>query len=243
MKSDLVQLQGLCFGYETQNYILKDLDLQIDRDSKVAVIGDNGQGKTTLLHIIMGLQRPQQGRVFLFGMAMQSEKDFASQRTKMGFVFQDADDQLFCPTVLEDVCFGPLNQGLSREEALQLGNKTLQVLGLEGYQERLTHKLSGGEKKLVSLATVLSMNPQMLILDEPTTGLDKNYRQKFIELIKKIDLPHLIVSHDFDFLDQTSQEFYLMHQGRLESGTRTVVHSHQHAHPLGDTSHGHDHYS
>ncbi|MFO7717976.1 MAG: energy-coupling factor ABC transporter ATP-binding protein [Thermodesulfobacteriota bacterium] len=239
MSSTLVRLQNVYFGYTGGRNVLQNLSLEIQNGAKIAVIGDNGEGKTTLLHIIMGLHRPQSGCVQLFGHEMRSEPDFAQQRTKLGFVFQDADDQLFCPTVLEDVCFGPLNQGLSLAQARTKAQATLDLLGLDGYQERLTHTLSGGEKKLISLATVLSMSPEMLILDEPTTGLDAQYRRKFIAVLETINLPHLIVSHDFDFLDRTSHAFYRLRSGHLEPGSRAIVHTHHHAHPLGDTQHSH----
>ncbi len=239
MKENLVQVKAVCFSCPPRGKIIREANLEIGPESRTAVIGDNGAGKTTLLHLIMGLKRPEQGKVFLFGKTMRQETDFRMQRTKLGFVFQDADDQLFCPTVLEDVSFGPLNMGFSMQESLERAHEALARLNMQDYPHRVTHRLSGGEKKLVSLATVLSMHPRMLILDEPTTGLDQAHRQKIIEIIRDIDLPHLIVSHDFDFLEHTSNELYMLRDGHLHAESRSVLHSHRHAHPLGDTSHAH----
>ena len=239
MSAPLVRLQDVCFGYPDRPNVLQNVNLEIGKDAKVAVIGDNGEGKTSLLHLIMGLHRARSGSIQLFGLQMHGERDFAQQRTRIGFVFQDAEDQLFCPTVEQDVAFGPLNLGFSRQAARDRAAATLALLGLDGYQARLTHTLSGGEKKLVSLATVLSMDPEILLLDEPTTGLDVRYRHTLIAVLERIDLPHLIVSHDFDFLDRTSHTFYRLHGGNLEPGSRAIVHTHQHAHPLGDTQHSH----
>jgi cobalt/nickel transport system ATP-binding protein len=235
----LVNLEDICFYYTPEWEILHNLSLSVHPGSRIGIIGDNGAGKTTLLHIIMGLKKPTAGKVELFGKPMQREKDFQGQRTRIGFVFQDADDQLFCPTVLEDVSFGPLNLGLSRDKSLQMARETLQRLNLDDLQDRLVHKLSGGQKKLVSLATVLAMRPEMLILDEPTGGLDRTYREKLIQTLQEIDMPHLIVSHDFDFLDRTSSEFFLLKKGRLLPGSASLLHSHSHVHPLGEISHEH----
>ncbi len=239
MPSPLVNLEKICFSYTPERGVLHDLSLTVHPGCKTGIIGDNGAGKTTLLHIIMGLKMPTGGKVELFDKTMRGEKDFQSQRTRIGFVFQDAEDQLFCPTVLEDISFGPLNLGLSRDESLERARAVLKRLDLEDLGDRLIHKLSGGQKKLVSLATVLAMHPEMLILDEPTSGLDRTYRERLIQTLQEIDLPHLIVSHDFDFLDRTSREFFLLQDGRLQPGSASLLHSHRHIHPLGEISHEH----
>ena len=134
----------------------------------------------------------------------------------MGFVFQDADDQLFCPTVAEDVAFGPLNLGASHTEARAVVRETLDLLGLNGFENRITYKLSGGEKKLVSLATVLSMKPKMLLLDEPTTGLDEETTERLVGILNQSDLPYLIISHDREFLHRTTDHLYRIDHGRIQ---------------------------
>ncbi|MFP4657713.1 MAG: energy-coupling factor ABC transporter ATP-binding protein [Desulfonatronovibrionaceae bacterium] len=243
MTSCLVRLEGIEFSRSQGKQVLKGVSLDITPGSRTGIIGDNGAGKTTLLHIVMGLNRPDKGVIRLFGKQMHSETDFRLQRPRIGFVFQDADDQLFCPTVLEDVSFGPLNLGLSRVEALEKARDVLNMLELNDLQACLIPKLSGGQKKLVSLATVLAMDPELLILDEPTTGLDQNFRERFICILQETNLPRLIVSHDYDFLDRTCDDFFQLRNGRLEQGSAALLHVHKHAHPLGHTGHEHGDHS
>jgi len=218
----IIQLKGLTFTYSANSAkprVLNGLDLQISRGERVGLIGANGSGKTTLFHLIMGLLPPTDGEIVLFGRKRQQEKDFREVREKIGLLFQDADDQLFCPTVAEDVAFGPLNLGKTEEEALAITQNVLSRLGLEGFEDRLTYKLSGGEKRLVSLATVLAMQPEVLILDEPTTGLDEDTVESLIRLLRDSTLTYLIASHNRDFLSRTTDTVYRLSQGRL---VRTV---------------------
>uniref|UniRef100_A0A7V4LCW0 ATP-binding cassette domain-containing protein n=1 Tax=Desulfobacca acetoxidans TaxID=60893 RepID=A0A7V4LCW0_9BACT len=132
-------------------------------------------------------------------------------RRQVGLLFQNPDDQLFCPTVLEDVAFGPLNLGKSRQEAVAIARETMAQLGLEGFEERVTYKLSGGEKKLVALATVLAMQPRLLLLDEPTTGLDEATKHRLIHLLQGLKISYMIVSHETDFLNHTVTECCHVH--------------------------------
>ena len=149
----LINLEGVSFNYPGGPPVLNQLDFKLNRGNRIGLIAPNGSGKTTLLHLIMGLLKPSAGRIEIFGKRTRDEKDFADVRRKIGLLFQDADDQLFSPTVLEDVAFGPLNLGKPKNEALQIAQKTLDFLGLNGFEDRITFKLSGGEKRLVSLAT------------------------------------------------------------------------------------------
>jgi cobalt/nickel transport system ATP-binding protein len=202
-------------GNSSKPRVLDGLQLQIRRGERVGLIGVNGSGKTTLFHLIMGLLYPIAGEIVVFGQRRQGEKDFREVRQKIGLLFQDADDQLFCPTVAEDVAFGPLNLGKSQEEALAITHDVLTRLGLEGFENRLTHKLSGGEKRLVSLATVLAMKPEVLLLDEPTTGLDEATVHSLIQLLRESTLTYVIASHDRDFLSKTTTTVYRLEQGTL----------------------------
>ena len=170
------------------------------------MIAANGSGKTTFFHLIMGLNKPTSGHMELFGKPITTVKDFDEVRRRIGLLFQDPDDQLFCPTVIEDVAFGPLNLGESKEKALDIARRTLAKLGLEGFEERVTFKLSGGEKRLVSLATVLAMEPDVLLLDEPLTGLDYDTSSKIVEIISNLDQSYIIISHDIDFLLYTTNQ-------------------------------------
>lgn len=234
-ETPLIRLQGISFGYPRRSPILDQLDFQLLRGERAGLLGPNGSGKTTLFHIIMGLVRPLSGTIDLFGKRVRAEKEFREYYSRIGLLFQDADDQLFSPTVLEDVAFGPLNLGKSRDEAVAIARKTLADLGLDGFEERITHKLSGGEKRLVSLATVLAMEPEVLLLDEPSTGLDTRTKQTLVDVLGRLDLSYIIISHEGDFMAEVANIVYTMEDGQLNRAE--YIHSHVHAHPHA----GHDH--
>jgi cobalt/nickel transport system ATP-binding protein len=160
--------------------------------------------------------RPQAGRIVIFGQEVKKEKDFVDVRQKVGLLFQNADDQLFCPTVLEDVAFGPLNQGKPPTEAIRIARETIERLGLKGFEDRVTYKLSGGEKKLVSLATVLAMQPRLLLLDEPTAGLDEKTKERLIHILRNLEITLMVVSHENHFLENTVRECCHVHSSSCE---------------------------
>ena len=212
MMEPLIELRDITFAYPGSSPpVFQDFNFQLLPGKHIGLIGPNGCGKTTLLHLIMGLLRPQAGRIFILGQEIGKEKDFVWVRQKVGLLFQNADDQLFCPTVLEDVAFGPLNLGKPPAEAIQIARETMARLGLQGFEDRVTYKLSGGEKKLVSLATVLAMQPQLLLLDEPTAGLDELTRHRLSHILQDLDIAYMIVSHEPDFLDHTVHECCHVH--------------------------------
>ena len=175
----------------------------------------------------------------IFGYPVSKEKDFRSVRTKIGLLFQDSDDQLFSPTILEDVAFGPMNLGKSPEEARDISIKTLESLGLSGFEDRLTHKLSGGEKRLVSLATVLAMEPDVLLLDEPTTGLDSETESRLVEILSSLNISYILVSHDMDFLMENTDYVGWMVDGKFTIDEESVPHTHVHLHAHGKYAHEH----
>ena len=212
MSDPLIEMNNITFAYPgSPRPVFQDFHFQFFPENYLGLTGPNGCGKTTLLHLIMGLLRPQAGSIVIFGQEIKKDKDFIPVRQKVGLLFQNADDQLFCPTVLEDVAFGPLNQGKSPAEARQIARETMENLGLRGFEDRVTYKLSGGEKKLVSLATVLAMQPQLLLLDEPTTGLDENTRHRLIHILQDLNIPYMIVSHEPEFLHHTVKECCHVH--------------------------------
>jgi len=236
----LINLEKISFRYDGGPLVLDRLDFKFYRGCRLGLIAPNGSGKTTLLHIIMGLLKPLSGRLEIFGKTIKAEKDFADVRRRIGLLFQDADDQLFSPTVLEDVAFGPLNLGHSKSEAIQIARKTLDFLGLAGFEERITFKLSGGEKRLVSLATVLAMEPEILLLDEPINGLDVRTKAKLAEVLAGLDLSYILISHDFDFLAETADAIYTMKDGKIILDKELQIHEHLHAHELGVYPHRHE---
>lgn len=169
----IIHLEDIRFSYPgSTTKVLDGLNLEIDSGDRIGLMAPNGSGKTTLLHTIMGLCRPESGTIRIFDTPMNREADFSSIRTRVGLLFQDSDDQLFCPTVMEDVAFGPLNMGLGRKAAVAKAEDVLESLGIKDFRDRVTHRLSGGQKRLVALAAVLAMSPEVLLLDEPTSGLD-----------------------------------------------------------------------
>ena len=235
----LFALENVSFAYPSGREVLRDVSFAFDPGRKIGLYGTNGSGKTTLFHVIMGLVAPSAGRVLFHGVPISGEKQFRALRRDVGLVMQNAEDQLFNPTVLDDVAFGPLNLGLSAEEARERAEETLRELGLAGFGSRLTHRLSGGEKKLVSLATILSMRPSVLLLDEPTNGLDPQTRERIIEILDALPTARIILSHDWDFLAQTTTRFMTIKDGRLLTDIPHLPHRHVHAHPLGDEPHHH----
>ena len=212
----LIDLKDIYFSYLGRGQVLKQLNFRLKAGQRLGLIGPNGSGKSTLMHLIMGLSKPDSGTIRIFGQPMLEEKDFKRTRQQLGFVFQNADDQLFSPTVIEDVAFGLLNMGKSPKEAVALSREMLDSLKLSGFENRITYKLSGGEKKLVSLATVLVMKPRVLLLDEPTTGLDEPTVERIIQVLNDLGIAYVVVSHEFDFLARTTKDIYAMKDGRIE---------------------------
>ena len=235
----IINLSDISFAYPGSSKALDKLNLQFHQGDRLGLIGPNGSGKTTMFHIIMGLLKPSSGTIEIFGRQVNGERDFRSVRERIGLLFQDADDQLFSPTVLEDVAFGPLNLGKSQEEAKAIAQSTLELLGLSGFEDRITYKLSGGEKKLVSLATVLAMEPEILLLDEPSNGLDDNTKAKLTEALSQLDLSYILISHEIDFLSETTDSVCEMRNGKIFIDEEVYEHPHYHRHPHGTVPHEH----
>jgi len=217
----LVKLRGVSFGYSPDRPVLDGLDFEMRQGDRIGLVGSNGSGKTTLLHLLVGLLRPRAGEIEVFGRARSEEADFSEVRAGLGLLFQDPEDQLFCPTVAEDVAFGPFNLGRTREEVEEVVAETLLQLGLNGYEDRITYKLSFGEKRLVSLATVLAMRPRALLLDEPTSGLDSAVLERITRFLEALDMPMLVVSHDDAFLRRVTTSRLAMNHGRMEREVRS----------------------
>ena len=236
----LIYLKDINFSYPGGDAVLNHLDFEFFDGDRMGLIAPNGSGKTTFIHLIMGLNKPTSGHMALFGKTVTCDKDFEEARRRIGLLFQDPDDQLFSPTVIEDVAFGPLNLGHSRENALNIARQTLKNLGLEGFEDRITFKLSGGEKRLVSLATVLAMEPDVVLLDEPLTGLDTDTTSKIAEIISNLDQSCIIISHDIDFLLYTTTKICTLKHGKIIFEDESQIHVHRHLHPHGRYSHEHE---
>jgi cobalt/nickel transport system ATP-binding protein len=215
MPDGLIEFRDVAFAYSPERPVLWQCDFRLLPGERLAVAGSNGSGKTTLFHLIEGLLRPSRGKIEIFGKPRRVEADFHEVRRRIGLLFQDADDQLFCPTVLEDVAFGPLNLGRGREDVRSIVSRTLGELGLAGYEHRITHKLSGGEKRLVALAAVLAMQPETLLLDEPTAGLDEISRNRLLDILQTLPQSMIVVSHDREFREAIARRTLYLRDGRL----------------------------
>jgi cobalt/nickel transport system ATP-binding protein len=211
----ILRLDGVSCHYAPDRPVLQDIDWELSAGERVGVVGANGSGKTTLLHLIVGLVRPAGGQVEVFGRVRRRESDFADVRRRAGLVFQDPDDQLFCPTVAEDIAFGPLNLRLSHHQVRQIVADTLDRLGLAGYEDRITYQLSMGERRLVCLATVLAMNPELLLLDEPTANLDSRSSHRLIEFLETWPHGQILVSHHLSVLRRLCGRVIVLGDGKI----------------------------
>lgn len=220
----LIKIENLNYAYPRRGNVLKDINFELLSGDRVVINGDNGVGKTTLLHLIVGLKKAKQGNIIGFGEYCKTEKQFNKLRAKVGLLFQDPDDQLFCPTVLEDVMFGPLNLGFSQQQSIQMSIETLKKLGMQGFESRITHQLSGGEKRMITLATVLVMAPEVLILDEPTNALDEKAKSRLLHVLQGLPQAMIIISHDRVFAKQlATRECELKETSLTERLVETVA--------------------
>ncbi|MCP3876461.1 MAG: ABC transporter ATP-binding protein [Desulfobacteraceae bacterium] len=236
----VIKLENICLSYSgTDTKVLDHLNLEINKGDRIGLMAPNGSGKTTLLHTIMGLCKPEAGTIKIFGKVLENEKDFLPIRSKIGLLFQDSDDQLFCPTVLDDVAFGPLNLGFSRQDAIDRSRKILEKLGIQIFEQSITHRLSGGQKRLVALASVLAMEPEVLLLDEPTAGLDTKVKKKLKDILNSLDISYFVISHEFDFISQVTDKVYSMENGKILTDEEIHIHHHEHVHKHGKHPHIH----
>ena len=220
--TSVIQTNTLHFSYNGHVPILRGASITLHKGERLALIGPNGTGKTSLFRLMMGLMTPCSGKVQLFGKTMTSEKDYREQRWRIGLLFQDSDDQLFCPTVLEEVCFGPLNKGMAPEEARTLARRVLKQLRLEDLEERITWQLSGGQKRLVALASILSMEPEVLLLDEPTNALDNHTRERLISILQELPQAMICIAHDDDFHSRLATRVVALNNGELQDSELPV---------------------
>ena len=207
--------------------ILDGIEMSLYADERLAVIGPNGVGKTTLLRSIVGLESAKAGEIVLFGNSCRNETEFRAQRLRIGFLFQESDDQLFCPSVIEDVAFGPRNAGATDAEARICAAETLDKLGILHLAERFTHRLSGGEKRLVCLAGLLAMAPDLLLLDEPTNGVDTENAEKLRTVLLNFRGSMILVSHDDRFVAEIATRAMILSAGKL---VQAEIHDHMHQH-------------
>jgi cobalt/nickel transport system ATP-binding protein len=193
-----LEVEGLAFVYPDGSSALRGLDLRVEAGERVAVLGPNGAGKTTLALHLNGIHRAAHGRVTVAGTEL-TDASVREIRRRVGLVFQDPDDQLFMPTVREDVAFGPANLGLRGAELETRVVEALTAVGGEHLADRAPHHLSGGERRRIALATVLAMRPDVLVLDEPTSNLDPASRRELVEVLRALAVTQLVITHDLPF--------------------------------------------
>ena len=208
-----VEMENLRFSYPDGTQALRGVDLVIEEGESVGIVGPNGAGKSTLLQHLNGILTGE-GLVRIFGLPV-TKKNLREIRRRVGLVFQDPADQLFSPTVFDDVAFGPLNMGLPKERVISEVRRALEAVGIEGVDGKSAHHLSFGQQKRVAMATVLSMRPDLLVLDEPSSNLDPRARRELAELLQGLPVTKIVVTHDLPFVFQICDRVVVFGDGRV----------------------------
>ena len=214
MSHHIVEAAALYYTYPDGTRAVQGVSFRITHGESVAVVGENGAGKSTLLMHLNGYLLPTEGNLRVGDYPLTRETLGEIRRT-VGMVFQEPDDQLFMPTVFDDVAFGPLNLGLPAVEVEQRAIRALETVGMAHLKDRPPYKLSAGEKRTVAIATVLSMSPDILVMDEPSSNLDPRTRRRLIELLKTFKHTKIIATHDLDLAAALCERTIVMHQGRI----------------------------
>lgn len=211
LKTQAISLQNLCFSYGNERAILTDINLEIITGETVGLIGANGAGKTSLFLTICGILRPTYGEIKLFDRLIEA----GQFNPEIGLIFQNPDDQLFCPTVRDDLAFGLENIGLSPEEITTRIETALSLTGVTHLENRISHQLSGGEKCMVAIATVLAMLPKVVLYDEPSANLDLRSRRRLINFLRNSRETIVVSSHDLELVLEVCDRVVMLNQGRI----------------------------
>lgn len=211
----MIEVKNVSFMYERGNKeVLSNINFKIDNNESVGIIRANGAGKSTILKLLVGLELQYQGEININDLKVE-KKNLAEIRQKIGYVFQDSEAQLFMPTIYEDVAFAPRNYGLSEQEIQERTLEALKSVGIENLKDKQIYRLSGGQKKLASIATVLSMKPDILIFDEPTVALDPKNRRRFIDVLNSLKSTKIVTSHDLDLIYDSCERTILISEGKI----------------------------
>ena len=217
---NFVRIEDLTFAYSNGIKVLHHISLDIKKGEAVGLVGANGAGKSTLLKLLVGLATGYQGSISVDGLLVE-KKNLAAIRSKIGYVFQDSESQLFLSTVYEDVAFGPRNYGYLEEDVDRRVMEALRKVHLEELRDRQIYKMSGGQKKLASIATILSMEPVVMLLDEPSVALDPRNRRNLIHVLNDIQGTKIIASHDLDMIWDTCARTILLSDGKIVKDGKT----------------------
>ncbi|MCF0132434.1 MAG: ABC transporter ATP-binding protein [Blautia sp.] len=216
----LLQIKDLSFAYEKENFILNELSFQAEPGESIGIIGANGAGKSTFMKLLVGLYLNFSGEISVAGQIL-TKRTLGDIRKKVGFVFQDSDSQLFMPTVYEDIAFGPRNYGHPEDKVKECVEKAMEMTNCTHLKERQIYKMSDGEKKRVSIAAILALEPEIILMDEPSAALDPRNRRKLITLLNTFPCLRLIASHDLDMIWETCSRTVLIHDGRIIADGQT----------------------
>jgi cobalt/nickel transport system ATP-binding protein len=224
----VIETKDITYEYPDGTKALEDVNFNVEEGKIVALLGPNGAGKSTLFLHFNGILRPSFGDIIIDGEPVNyNKKDLMRIRQKVGIVFQNPDDQLFAPTVLEDVAFGPMNMGLSKEEVDNRVKEALIRVGMDGFEKKPPHHLSGGQKKRVAIAGILAMKPKIMVLDEPTSGLDPKGASQILRLLYKLNkegITIVISTHDVDLVPLYASKVYIISEGKIiKEGTASEV--------------------
>ena len=209
----MIEFQNVSFSYEKSRPVIRDLSFRVAEGESVGLIGANGAGKSTVMKLLLGLLAGE-GQILVDGTAV-TKQSLPEVRRKLGFVLQNSDNQMCMPTVYEDMIFAPLNYGLSREETEARVDRVLRELGLEDLKHRHNHRISGGEKRMAAIATILAMEPEVILMDEPTSALDPCNRRVVINTIRSLPQTKIITSHDLDMILDTCDRVILLSHGEI----------------------------
>lgn len=214
MSMQSIKIVSLHFSYDDKNEVLSNINFDAQGPQSIGIIGANGVGKSTLLKLLVGLHTCHHGTITINNLPL-IKNNLKAIREKIGYVFQDSNHQLFMPTVFEDVAFGPRNYGYSPEEVHFYVSHALQKVHMESFKDKPIYQLSGGQKKLVSIATILSMNPNIILLDEPSSALDPRNRKYLINILNDMHVLKIIASHDLDLIHDTCDRTLLLSNGTI----------------------------
>ena len=209
----MIEFKNVSFSYEKEHPVIKNMSFRIEKGEAVGLIGANGAGKSSMLKVLLGLL-PHDGEILVNGIPL-CKQNLAQIRRVLGFVLQNSDNQMFMPTVYDDMMFGLLNYGMSKDDAERRVDAVLEQLGLTQLKNKYNHKISGGEKRMAAIATVLAMEPEVIIMDEPSVSLDPYNRRAVINVINSLTQTKIIASHDLDMIMETCRRVILIFDGQI----------------------------